>query len=223
MNTDTHDLFSAFLNNRDTAEPRKEAVSNVRKAAFRAALGELGAEKVRDLNPHDQDLLIEAFRIPNSIDRRPQPGPAFSMMRAEQIAQEVGGDMGDVIRFLEAQAEGHGYQEAGRRLAARDRMRPPLDCIKRMSLIAAEDRRLSEIEAERDGKLWTIRGAMTFGRADFLIVNGRAGQMLEAMIAVEFPEAIGVVELVTMGDKKDARTRAAELVNVDEMSIRFLS
>lgn len=235
MSTDAHDLFTAFLKNHDTTEPRNGSVGNVRKAAFRAALGELGAEKVRDLNPRDQDILIQAFRIPDGNDRRLRPsaegfctgqqadrtGPAINLDRAVELARETGENHDACVCFLKAQADGHGYQKAARVYAQRTG-EAALACASMMNRIMVKDRELSEAAAQKDGKLWTIRGAVSYGRVDFLIVNGRSSKTLEAMVSVEFPDAIGVIELTTMGTRLDAMTRAAELVNLQEYGFRFL-
>ena len=81
---------------------------------------------------------------------------------------------------------------------------------------------LSEAAAEADGKLWTARGAVSCNRVDFLIVNGLTSKLLESMIETDYPQAIGVVELTTMGTRHDAITEATRLVNVEEYSVRFL-
>lgn len=206
--------FEDYLKN---PGPRTEA-TEARLAAFRAALKVFGADRVTDLNDRQKDALAEGLRI------GPQPGRAsraISLIRAGELARETGESRDACVRFLEAQADGHGYQEAARVYAQRTG-EAALACASMMNRIMVKDRELSEAAAQKDGKLWTIRGAVGAGRVDFLIANGRSSKMLEAMISIEFPSAYGVVEITTMGTRLDAMARASELVNLQEYGFRFL-
>jgi len=149
------------------------------------------------------------------------PGPMISMTRAEELAQTTGRPFMWCVHFLEAQAEGKGVQEAVRAVCARNET-PTLSAAKIMTEIMVKDRELSERDAEKDGKLWSIAGALAPNRVAFLIVNGRAGESLPAMANVELPTCYGIVETVTIGTRADAAKAALDLARADEYSIRFL-
>lgn len=164
------------------------------------------------------------FETRAMIDARQNvtPGPAFSMPRAEELSRETGHPLDWCIRVLEAQAEGKSYMEAAREVGKRDPELKVLEVARTMNAIWAKDRELSERDAEKDGKLWAIAGALASNRAAFLIVNGRGGATLSAMANAELPECYGIVETVTIGSKKDAAKAALDLARADEYSIRFL-
>lgn len=150
------------------------------------------------------------------------PGPMISMTRANELTDTTGRPFMWCVHFLEAQAEGKGVQDAARAVCARNSETSTLSAARIMTEIMVKDRGLSERDAEKDGKLWAIAGALAPNRAAFLIVNGRGGESLPAMANCELPECYGIVESVCIGTKTDAAKAALDLCRADEYSIRFL-
>tara|TARA_Y100000593_G_scaffold83521_1_gene157459 strand:+ start:1169 stop:1876 length:708 start_codon:yes stop_codon:yes gene_type:complete len=230
---ETHPIFHAAVS--DFLKNESHAVRDARKLAVQSFLRCHKVDTVSELTDPQIEVLARALKIEYveaPASERPQaapemePGPAFSLTRAGELADRSGIDASKCIRYLEAVAENKPMRELARTLHDRYDM-TLLEAAKTARLIQRVDLEISREEAVADGKYWSIRASMThdefYGATAFMVVRNEIETDADReAFDTQHPNAFAFASTEVFGTKKDAMVKASTLLNVDQVTIRFV-